>query len=179
MDGSSPLAHIPLSSLPRRGRGFLYSLPVTLSPDYAFPLKLQTRAIDLFGPNYDRPVLKQPRYELGSVHFFSFCDFVPVLCFRRVQLSSNPFPEDENAFPAVAIVAFTRCTRGPCFDRSCPPSQRANNFQKGLGAEKETRTTLEILLAASCPLSASLLSALDQSVVLRDCRAGQKRQEEG
>jgi hypothetical protein len=110
-----------------------------------FLSKLQTRANDLFGPNYGRPVLKQLRYELGSVHFFSFSDFVPVLCFRGAQLSSNPFPEDENAFPAVAIVAFTRCTRGPCFDRSCPPSQRANNSQKGLGAEKETRTTLEIL----------------------------------
>jgi hypothetical protein len=126
-------------------RVLLYALHVTYSPDYAFPLKAQTRANDLFGPNYGRPVLKQPRYELGSVPFFSFSDFVSVLCFRGVQLSSNPFPEDENAFRAVAVVASTKCTCGACCNRFCAPSQRANNSQKGLGAEKETRTTLEIL----------------------------------
>src|SRR5260370_38198606 len=105
--------------------------------------KLETRANDLFGPNYGRPVLKQPRYELGSVPFFSFSDFVPVLCFCGVHLSSNPFPKDENAFPAVAIVAFTGFTGGLCFDRSCLASPRVNISRKGLGAEKVSMTSLE------------------------------------
>jgi len=58
--------------------------------------------------------------------------------------SSIPFSEDEDVFPAVAVVVLGLCSRGICFNRSWPPPQPAKDSQKCPATEKEKGPIREI-----------------------------------